>query len=449
MKMRLLFLVCSLSHSVLTHAQDLMDVYQDALQNDTIFKAAYNSYLSTGESIPEALAALLPQVTLGANAGRNKVHAEAGPAFSIDAIFNSNQWQVNASQAVFNYQAWTKVKQAKASTKAAQANFNSEAQSLILRTARAYFDVLFAEDTLSYAEAKKRANKRQLEQAEARFKVGLEPITSVYEARAGYDQSIAEVITTKNNLINQNENIRKITNHVYDWLAPLRDSRVPLIRPEPNNVDEWVDTGVRQNYSLYNARYNLEAARQNIRVQSSGAMPVFSLQGNASQLHNDLNSFSPFVATQETIYNMAVAVNIPVLQGGLVEAETRQAKYDFQVISEKLERTYRDVVVNTRIAYNNIVDGISKVEADRQTVVSRVNSLESTEAQYRVGTRTMVDVVNAQQRLFESQTQLAKDQYDFIYSLLYLKDLAGTLNVNDLQEINAWLKTTRLTGFAP
>ncbi|TIE14965.1 hypothetical protein DIZ73_20685, partial [Legionella pneumophila] len=126
-------------------------------------------------------------------------------------------------------QAWAKVAQAKASVKAAQATFNDAAQNLILRTAKAYFDVLFAKDTLDFAEAKKRANKRQYDQATQRFQVGLDAITSVYEAKAAYDQSIATVIAARNNQINQSENLRKLTNHVYETLAPLKDSNIPLV----------------------------------------------------------------------------------------------------------------------------------------------------------------------------------------------------------------------------
>ena len=146
---------------------------------------------------------------------------------------------------------------------------------------------------------------------------------------------------------------------------------------------------------------------------------------------------------------VAIALNFPVFQGGLVEANTRQAQYNFQTSSEQLEQTYRNVVVNSTIAFNTIVDGISKVKADRQAIISRQNSLESTEAQFQVGTRTMVDVVNAQQRLFEAQEQLASDQYGLINAILNLKYLAGSLNVNDLDEINSWLATTRINELPP
>ncbi|MDI9818143.1 MULTISPECIES: TolC family outer membrane protein [unclassified Legionella] len=449
MKKTLLCLMLTVGLPPLLHATDLMDIYQQALENDPIFKQAYSSYMSSTEAIPQARAALFPQLAVGALAGRN-IQDTSAAGTHIQATYNSTQWQVTTSQAVFNYQAWSLVQQAKASVKAAQANFNSAAQNLILRTATAYFQVLLARDTLNFAEAKKRANKRQLEQAEQRFRVGLDAITSVYEAQAAYDQSVAEVISARNNQINQNENLRKLTNHTYEHLSPLRDSRIPLIKPEPDNIDEWVNTGLKQNYSLYAAKYSLEAARENIKVQSAGSWPTFNIQGNAIQTNNQAGGGgSFFVPSKQAVANIALAMNFPVFQGGLVQAQTRQAQYDFQTSSQVMEQTYRDVVVNSRIAFNTIIDGISKVKADRQTIVSQQNSLESTEAQFQVGTRTMVDVVNAQQRLFEAQEQLARDQYDLVNAILNLKFLAGTLNVNDLEEVNSWLETTRIAAFPP
>ncbi|HGK7683470.1 TPA: TolC family outer membrane protein [Legionella pneumophila] len=448
MRKSLLCWILTLGVSTHVFATDLMDIYQQALENDTIFKEAYDTYMSSTEAIPQARAALYPQVGLGSQAGRNYQDAVAG-AFSANQYYGNYSWQVNASQALFNYQAWAKVAQAKASVKAAQASFNDAAQNLILRTAKAYFDVLFAKDTLDFAEAKKRANKRQYDQATQRFQVGLDAITSVYEAKAAYDQSIATVIAARNNQINQSENLRKLTNHVYETLAPLKDSKIPLVKPEPNDVNQWIDTGLKQNYKLYAAKYNLEVAKDNVKAISAGNWPVFSLQSNASQVHNNASGNTVFIPSKQTQANIAIAMNFPVFQGGLVQAQTRQAQYNFQSTSEKLEQTYRDVIVNSRIAFNTITDGISKVKADRQTVISVQNSLQSTEAQFEVGTRTMVDVVNAQQRLFEAQEQLARDQYDLINSILTLKYLAGTLNVNDLEQINSWLATTRVNGFSP
>ena len=452
MKKMLWGLLYFLGYLPFATAADLVDIYRQALENDPIFKAAYSTFMANAEAIPQARSALLPQLTLGAQTGSNAFNVDVPGTNGLNGTqyYNSNQLKVNASQAIFNYQVWAKVQQAKASVKAAHATFNNAAQDLILRTAKAYFDVLFSKDTLNFSEAKKRANKRQLDQAQQRFNVGLDAITSVYEAQAAYDQSVAEVISAQNNQINQNENLRKLTNHVYDGLSPLRDSKIPLIKPEPNNVNEWVATGLKQNYNLFAAKYNLQAARENVKTQSAGSWPTIAVQGNALQTVNTGNGGSNFfVPNSQVVANVAIAMNFPIFQGGLVQANTRQAQFNFQTSSEQLEQTYRNVVVNSQIAFNTIVDGISKVKADRQAIVSRMNSLESTEAQFEVGTRTMVDVVTAQQRLFETQEELAKDQYGLISAILNLKYLAGTLNVNDLEEINAWLDTTRIKGFPP
>jgi outer membrane protein len=444
-----------------THGADLMDVYRQSLDNDPTFKAAFSTYQSQSESLPQAWAALLPQLSVNAQASRNE---EEVHSFAIDLQqpYGSNLWQISASQAVFNYQAWSQVQQAKASVKASLAIFNNAAQDLILRSSSAYFDLLFAHDTLSFAEAKKRANKHQLDQAQQRFNVGLDAITSVYEAQAAFDQSVAEVISAKNNLVNQSENLSKLTNHVYEHVAVLRDSKIPLMKPEPNNVDDWVTTGLRQNYNLFAAKYSLQAARENIKAQTAKNLPTFAIQGTTTTTHNDAgpnstgasgvpNNFasSIFIPAKQVSSSVAITMNLPIIEGGLVLSQTRQAKFDFQTASEQLEKVYRDVVTNSRIAFNTIIDGISKVLADRQTVVSQKNSLDSVYAQYEVGTRTMTDVVNAQQRLFQAQNQLAGDQYALIKSLLNLKYLAGTLNVTDVEEINSWLSTARIDAMVP
>jgi outer membrane protein len=433
-------------------AADLLDIYHQALDNDPIFKAAYSTFMAATESIPQARSSLLPRLTIGASASRNvfSVNSGAGIA-SIDGqqTYDANNWSVNASQSIFNYQAWKQVSQAKASVKAAHATFNARSQDLLLRTAKAYFAVLFAKDTLHFAEAKKRANQRQLEQAQERFNVGLDAVTSVYEAKAAFDHSIAQVIQAENNQENTSENLRKLTDHVYDIVAPLRDNTIPLIKPEPNHVEDWITTGLKQNYDLFAAKFKLQAARENIKAQSGGGMPTLALQGNSTRTNNSGTGNNFYIPAHQMISNVAIALNFPIFQGGLVEANTKQAIFNFQTTSQELEKTYRDVVVNTRIAFNTINDGISKVKADRQTVISQKSSLESTEAQYQVGTRTMVDVVNAQQKLFEAQELLSQDQYELINAILKLKFLAGSLNVDDLAEINSWLQTTRISGLPP
>lgn len=453
-----------MSISMSASSADLMDVYHQAMEYDPAFKAAYSTFLSQSEQLPQAWSSLLPQLTLAALASRNKQTVRAGPIDFVEN-YDTNQWRVNATQALFNYKAWEQVQQARASVKAALATFNDAAQNLITRTVTAYTHLLMAKDTLRFAKAKKEANKRQFDQATQRFNVGLDPITSVYEAQAAYDQSVAEVISATNKVTNENQNLSKLTNHLYEHISELRNNEIPLIRPEPNDVDEWVSVGLKQNYNLYAAKYNLQAARENIKAASAGNWPIFNVQGTTTDTHQSntsaitkgstagaaatglLSNF--FVPNEQVISNVAVTMNFPIFQGGLVASQTRQAEYNFQTAGQQLEKIYRDVIVNSNIAFNTIKDGISKVKADRQTVKSQQNSLDSVWAQYQVGTRTMTDVVLAQQHLFQAQEQLSSDQYDLINAIINLKYLAGTLNINDLEEVNAWLKTQRIAEMAP
>lgn len=434
---------------------DLMDVYHQALDNDPVFKEAYSVFLAKSEALPQAWAQLLPQIGIAALAGRSQQLVDSG-SIVVEQTYYSNQWKVNASQAIFNYQAWERVKQARSDVKSAMAEFNDAAQKMMLRTTHAYLQLLLARDNLNFAEGKKRANKHQMEQAKERFNVGFDTITSVYQARASYDQATAEVISDKNKITNKNQDLSRITNHTYTQIAPLRHNNIPLIEPEPKIVDEWITTGLKQNYSLYAAKYNMQAARENVKAFSSAHWPVITMQGNIVDTSNSSspfgNSNSPlstfasniFIPREQRIAGVSLNANLPLFQGGLVASQTRQAEYNFQSKGQQLERVYRNVVVNTNTAFHNIMDGIQKVHADRRTLISQQKAVDSIAAQYSVGTRTMTDIVMAQQHLLEVQQQLATDQYGLIETILKLKYFAGTLNVSDLEEINTWLETTRV-----
>ncbi|MCH9755875.1 MAG: TolC family outer membrane protein [Gammaproteobacteria bacterium] len=445
-------LFLSLGLTPLLHAADLLDIYLQALDNDPEFKGEFSLYMSETQNIPIARAPLLPQVALNGLTTANTQNVNAGRFFSISEAYKATQFQVSASQALFNYKAWAQVQQAKASVRAAHARFNDRAQDLILRTVEAYFNVLFAYDSLRFGVAKKNANKRQLDQSTQRFNVGLDAITSVYDAQAAYDQSVAQVIEAKNNVMIQSEELRKITNHTYGRLAPLRNQALPLMRPEPDNIETWVATGLKQNYKLFAAKYRLEAAREKIKAQAAGNWPIIKAQFTDVRRRNEGHSAdfaNFFVPKSQRISTAGVVVDFPIVQGGLILAETRQAQFDYQAASQELEEVYRRVVTDSRTSFGTINNGISKVKADRKSVFTQGESVESTEAGFFVGTRNMVDVVNAQENLFQAQTNLASDQYTLIGVIIKLKYLAGTLNVNDLEEINSWLVTERIDSRPP
>ena len=430
----------------LSYGANLMQVFQDAVQTDPTFKAAEAQRQSVQQTIPIARSFLLPHVSGDAKALRNqgKNHTKAsGPLGTVSAIsvnqgtFNYGSYDVNlnAGQTLFNVAAWQGLSEAKLASKAAEAQYIAAAQDLIVRVNTAYFAILFAEDNLRFIEAQKRAIYQQLDQVQQAYKVGLVAITGLYQAKASYDLVLSEEIAAKNRIINAKENLRAITGKYYDHIDGLKQP-VTLITPTPNDSEAWVDIANKNNWRLQAARFTAQAAQKHVDVQFAGHLPVvdavagYGIQrtGASPQGHVDIDSLSG-----------GVNLSLPIVEGGLVVAETRQAKFDYQAALDELEKTLRNTNNFTRQSFNTIIALISKVKADRQAIISNESALKSTSEGYRVGTETMLDVLKSVQELTDAQKIFARDQYDYINATIALKEAAGTLTATDLQRINGWL----------
>lgn len=440
MKLKSLTLLITASLLGFTHssqAADLMEIYSQALTQDPIYKGAHGTYFSNKEIEPQARAALLPNVGLTNSATRNNNNnSYDSNGNSAYQTFNENVFNLTASQPVFNYQAWKALQQAKDSVKSQEATYNAAAQNLIIRVATAYINVLQARDNLTFAGAQKRALKRQMEQADQRYKVGLDTMTSVYQAQANYDAIVAQEMAYKNQLFINFEQLRTLTNKSYDKVAPLNKNKLPLIAPKPADPQVWVDKALTQNYTLLSAKYAMDAARENIKVQEGGHYPIVSVGGSYGNTQDNVSGTS-----SNTGSNKAISLNLtlPLYQGGLVVSQTRQAEYAYETTAATYQSNYLNTLVSAKTAYNTLLVTMSQIKADKNTVLSSEKSVESTEAQFQVGTMTMVDVLTAQQQLYQSQTQQATDQYAYLNAILNLKLAAGTLSVTDLAEINSWL----------
>ena len=418
---------------------DLLSVYQSSLENDPTFKEAYFIYQAAQEARPQALSYLLPSLSAtGTWSDIDNNSKSPNPLSSFQVRFQRHNYLLNASQPIFNYAAWVGLKQSSNAIKKAQAVFDDAAQSLMLRTATAYVNVLKAKDNVKFTRSEKLANNRSLSQAKERFDVGIDAIATVYEAQSAYDSSVAQLIVAKNNEHNQFENLRLLTNTLYQDIAVLKSNEVPLIKPSPANIDSWTILATKQNYLLKASQYAALAAKQNISINNAGHLPTVNLAASYNHLDNK-TSTSNFLLADTDVKQASIVVNFPLFNGGLVVSKTRQASYNYQAAYNALERNYRSTLINTRIYYHNIINGISTIKANKQTLKSAKNSLESTSAQFDAGTRTMVDVVISQKNLYKTQMQLASDQYDYILALLQLKYQAGILSVKDLQQINQWL----------
>ncbi len=418
------------------YAVDLLGVYNQATTSDPTFKAAHSQWQSNRENIAISRAALLPQFTIGAGYGYSYVHTRR-----IDSHYSNRagNYSLTLDQPIFNFQSWSKLKQSKSSVKGSAATFAASAQDLMLRSSTAYFNVLQAQDVLRYDRAEKLSIARQLERTKQRYNVGLIAITDVYQAQANYDSIAAQEIQDKNDLSNQKEKLREITGLHYKSFSSL-GSRLPLLKPNPASIDSWVKVAKRQNYSLLAARFTALAAQENITSQSTGRLPTIDAEGKYVYTNNSKINAG---ARHSNVTTVGVNLNFPVLQGGLVSAQTRQAKFDYQKALADWEKTRRSAVSTTRQSYLGVLSYISKIRADRQAIISNRSALKATEAGYIVGTQTMVDVLNVQAELYNVQKSYAIDQYQYIIQTLALKQAAGTLSASDLMQINSWLQQPR------
>lgn len=418
-------------------ATDLLDIIVLAHRNDPTFKQAQSSYAGNKETLSQARANLFPVLETNASGSfyNNTTNQATGQSAST---VNSRQrsYTVRLTQPVFDLRSWLDIKRSHQVVKQAEADVKVAEQDLFVRAANAYFDVLEANDTLRFTTAEKKANARQLDQARQRYKVGLDAVTSVYDAKAAFDAVAAREINSRNEVQNKFESLREITGVLHGSLVPLR-SNVPLMKPDPADVSTWVTFARKRNYELMSKRFQTEAARYAVKVQRAEYVPKVNVV--ASYTDNRGRNFGTSTFDQK-VKDIAVAVESPTLQGGRLLSQSRQQQATYETALAELDATEKGVVSKVRQSYNSVLSGISAVRADRQAVISAQSSLESTEAAFKVGTRTIVDVLDKQKDLFDNQRRLASDQYAYIRSVLNLKQAAGILSIADLEEINTMLK---------
>jgi outer membrane protein len=289
---------------------------------------------------------------------------------------------------------------------------------------------------LRYTLAQKRAFKNQLDQAQERYEVGVDAITSVYNARASYDLTVAQEIADRNSVENNLEKLRELTGVYYEKLSTLKEN-FPFLPPNPINVERWVAATNAQNLNLKAALFKVDAAREFIKQAFAGHFPVLNGFGSYDRIKPSNTGFG---APNDQYSSIAgVELKLPIYQGGLITSQTQQARDNYLKSIADMESTERQTDASMRQTYNNILALISKIDADRESIISNESSVESTEAALTVGTRTMVDLLNAQEKLYNAEQMLAEDQYNYITQTLTLKELAGTLGVKDLAAINTWL----------
>ena len=444
LKLRLLFSSFFLV-LVTTNAQaaDLAQVYSDAKTGDPVVGASRANFKAIRENVPQARSRILPSVNAGASTQKSEIDFPGAidsnpfsPNFGNPIPgenFNENGWNAQIRQSIINVSSWASLKSAQSSVKAAEYELRQIEQELIVRVVRAYMNVLRAQDFLDTSNAEVTAVNRQLEQVQQRFDVGLVAITDVLESQAAYDNALVRKIQADGDQGIFFQTLGTLTGKTYESLHRISES-LPIINPNPHQEAEWVKTAQEENLGILNANEQLIAARRNMRAKRSEHLPT--VDGIINKSHT-ISGGRNFFGSDTTDYtSFGLQLSLPIYNGGLTRSRVKQAAAQADQANELLNNRRLTVIRDTRNLYRAVATDVVRVKARLKAIKSSTSALEAVETGYEVGTRNVVDVLQAQQRLFASQFDYADSRYNYILNLMALKRAAGTLSADDLMELN-------------
>jgi len=436
LKSKFLFVLLLSSHLT---SENLLDIYNEALENDPTFKSAEYSYLADKEIVVQGRAALLPSITLSGTTNWNEYYQND----QLQQEYNSFSKSARVSQPLLRLDTWFNFKRSKSLTDAAEAEFAYEQQSLLVRTAELYFGVLRAIDNLNASVSEEKAIKKQLDQAQQRYEVGLSAITGVQEAQLAFDLSKAARINNEGNLFSAREALNALIGREIFSLDQLGDT-LQISSPFPNSKEEWVQLALKNNYQLKASYLRKDAAKSNARSAASNHLPKIDIVGSGSESETNQFNYEGFSINGQGIpvpavtgrRNYSIQLSMPLFQGGAVNSRRKQAYSQYSQADENTLFTERRIIQEVRSQFSNVNTLVANVTAQKQAVISATSALEATQVGYKVGTRNVVDLLQAEKNLYSAEKNLANAKYDYILANLRLALAAGTIDPSDIVEIN-------------
>ena len=421
-------------------SDSLLDIYNDALENDPQYRSAEFSYLSGKEIKVQGRAALLPNVTLSAQTNWNEYY-QLG---ELQNEYNNFSAAARITQPLIRLDSWFKYRQSKFLTDAAEADFAYSQQTLIVRTAELYFGVLRAIDNLNAARSEERAIKKQLDQIHQRYEVGLSAITEVQEAQLAYDLSLAAKIRSEGAVYTAKESLNALVGREIVSLNGLVND-LNVSNPVPDSKEEWTKKAIENNFRLKAATLRKFASKNNARSVASDHLPKIDIVG--TQIESETNQYTFDGVNTGGLFNITIPdetqrdtyslqLSMPIFQGGAVISRTKQAYAESNKSSEDALFTERSVIQDVRSQYSSVVTLVANLKAQRQAVISATSALEATKVGYEVGTRNIVDLLQAEKNLYSAEKDLSNAKYDYLITTLRLHLAAGTLSPENLIEIN-------------
>jgi outer membrane protein len=392
--------------------------------------------------VPQARAGLLPNLSAGADINNVRTQLDQ-PAATVNR--DAHSWRATLSQPLFRADRWFQLQAAEAVNEQAALQLSATEQNLILQSAENYFAVLRAQDNLASTKAEEAAFKRQLDQSNERFDVGLSDKTDVLQSQASYDTARANRILAQRQVDDAFEALITLTNRQYNSIQGIVHT-LPVLPPSPNDAKAWVETAGRQNLNLLASNYAVTAAEETLKQRKAGHAPTLDAVAQYEKGDNDALGFSNPSAFGQPYHGdvsqrtVGLQLRIPLYSGGLTSSQVRESYSRLGQTEQQREGLRRQVVENTRNLHRAVNTDVEQVQARRQSIISNQSAVEATEIGYQVGTRNIVDVLDAQRQLYTSVRNYNNSRYDYILDNLRLKQAAGTLNPGDLQDLARYLK---------
>ncbi len=439
MKFRLITLAFALGTAPCAQAEDLLQIYREAVGQDASLAAARATWRATQEKAIQGRSGLLPSVSLSANLAQTNYDSrvKSDPPLDTERSYHSHGFTLSAAQPLYRLQNVVSYNQAKQQVSQADFILGAAEQDLVLRVAQAYFDALLAGDSVSLAAAQKAAVSQQLAQAKRNFEVGTATITDTNEAQAKYDQIVAQEIAAQNDLEIKFRALQAIVGRFPKTLNPLGPS-LDLRSPEPAAMEPWVERAEKSGYAVRIAELTHEIAKLEIDRNRAAHHPTLDLVASYNDTRSSASSMSTFGSNTQS-GQISLQLAIPLYAGGALSSKVREAAANQEKARQDLEASRRTASLAARQAFLGVTNGIAQVKALQQALVSAETALSSSKVGMEVGVRTNVDVLNAQQQVYQVRRDLAAATYNYLMNLLRLKAAAGELRESHLEEFNRFL----------
>ena len=427
------------------HPISLTDVYRLAVANNAELAAAHAAYQARSENVPQARAGLLPQLGASASNTTSRTRVDTREYGALTAKRHSYSYQASLSQPLFRLDRWYQLKTAQADSEQAALELSATEQALILHSAEAYFAVLRSQDNLAASQAEEKAFQRQYDLARERFNVGLSDKTDMLQAQAAQDNARANRIQASQQVQDAFEALVTLTNHRLEALEGVRHS-LPVAAPVPNEAAAWVDRALADNLQLRAMDFALQAAQQNLRTRKAGHLPTLDAVAQYQKGDNDSLGFANRGMPGYPAYNrhaeqtaIGLQLSIPLYTGGATSSQIRQGVHQLHHAQHSQENLRRQTVQAARSLHRAVNTDVEQVQARKQTIISSHSAVEATQAGYEVGTRTLVDVLDAQRQLYAAVRNYNNARYDYILNSLRLQQTAGSLSPDSLQALSEYL----------